>query len=85
VALQTRLLDVGATLVKPGGTLVHIVCSLLDEEGAGQVAAFLTRHPGWLAEPVVLPAGRAQGPGLRLTPVDDGTDGFFVARLKAPC
>jgi len=85
VALQARLLDVGATLVKPGGTLVHIVCSLLDEEGAGQVVDFLARHPGWVAEPVVLPAGRTHGPGLRLTPIDDGTDGFFVARLKAPC
>jgi 16S rRNA (cytosine967-C5)-methyltransferase len=85
VALQARLLDVAARLVKPGGTLVHIVCSLLDEEGAGQAEAFLARHPGWSAEPVVLPAGHPHGPGLRLTPSDDGTDGFFVARLKAPC
>ena len=85
VALQARLLDVAARLVKPGGTLVHIVCSLLDEEGAGQAEAFLARHPGWSVEPVVLPAGRLHGPGLRLTPSEDGTDGFFVARLKAPC
>jgi 16S rRNA (cytosine967-C5)-methyltransferase len=85
VALQARLLEVAARLVKPGGVLVHIVCSLLDEEGAGQAEAFLARHPGWSAEPVVLPAGRPHGPGLRLTPSGDGTDGFFVARLKAPC
>ncbi|WBO24144.1 RsmB/NOP family class I SAM-dependent RNA methyltransferase [Sphingomonas abietis] len=85
VALQARLLDVAAELVKPGGVLVHIVCSLLDEEGVGQAEAFLARHPGWAAEPIALPAGRPHGPGLRLTPSDDGTDGFFVARLKAPC
>jgi 16S rRNA (cytosine967-C5)-methyltransferase len=85
VALQSRLLDVAARLVRPGGTLVHIVCSLLDEEGAGQAEAFLARHPGWAAEPVMLPAGTPRGPGLRLTPATDGTDGFFVARLKAPC
>lgn len=85
VALQARLLDVAARLVRPGGTLVHIVCSLLDEEGAGQAEAFLARHPGWQAEPVTLPAGSPRGPGLRLTPSEDGTDGFFVARLKAPC
>jgi 16S rRNA (cytosine967-C5)-methyltransferase len=85
VALQARLLDVAARLVKPGGMLVHIVCSLLDEEGAGQAEAFLARHPGWQAEPIALPAGAPRGPGLRLTPSDDGTDGFFVARLKAPC
>ena len=85
IALQARLLDVAARLVRPGGTLVHIVCSLLDEEGAGQAEAFLARHPGWQAEPIALPAGQPRGPGLRLTPSDDGTDGFFVARLKAPC
>jgi 16S rRNA (cytosine967-C5)-methyltransferase len=85
VALQSRLLDVAARLVKPGGTLVHIVCSLLDEEGTGQAEAFLSRHPGWRAEPIALAAGTAHGPGLRLTPSHDGTDGFFVARLKAPC
>ena len=84
-ALQARLLDVAAGLVKPGGILVHIVCSLLDEEGAGQAEAFLARHPGWQSDPVALPAGSPRGPGLRLTPADDGTDGFFVARLKAPC
>jgi 16S rRNA (cytosine967-C5)-methyltransferase len=85
VALQSRLLDVAARLVRPGGTLVHIVCSLLDEEGAGQAEAFLARHPGWAAEPATLPTGTPRGPGLRLTPATDRTDGFFVARLKAPC
>ncbi|RZF63096.1 RsmB/NOP family class I SAM-dependent RNA methyltransferase [Sphingomonas populi] len=85
VETQARLLDVGAALVKPGGALVHIVCSLLDAEGAGQVARFLGGHPGWRAEPLALPAGRAHGDGVRLTPAHDGTDGFFVARLQAPC
>jgi 16S rRNA (cytosine967-C5)-methyltransferase len=85
VTLQARLLDVAAVLVKPGGTLIHIVCSLLDEEGAGQVDRFLARHPGWSARPVVIPAGEAHGLGWRLTPAQDGTDGFFVAALVRPC
>ncbi len=85
IALQARLLDLAATLVRPGGTLVHIVCSLLDAEGAGQAAAFLAGHPGWRAQPIALLAGTAHGPGLRLTPAADGTDGFFVARLSRPC
>ena len=33
VALQTRLLDRAATLLKPGGTLVYCTCSLEPEEG----------------------------------------------------
>ena len=36
IALQERLLDIGTTMVKPGGRLVYAVCSLLSREGAGQ-------------------------------------------------
>jgi len=85
VTTQRMLLDVAAELVQPGGALVHVVCSLLDAEGAGQADAFLSRHPGWIAEPLALPAGQARGVGYRLTPAHDGTDGFFVARLIRPC
>lgn len=85
VETQRHVLALGAALVQPGGALVYIVCSLLDEEGAAQVAAFLNAHPGWCAEPLSLPAGRVHGLGVRLTPRHDSTDGFFVARLRAPC
>jgi 16S rRNA (cytosine967-C5)-methyltransferase len=85
VASQAHVLDVAAPLVRPGGLLVYIVCSLLDPEGTGQVEQFLAAHPGWQAEPVPLPAGSPHGAGRRLTPAADGTDGFFVARLRAPC
>jgi 16S rRNA (cytosine967-C5)-methyltransferase len=82
-AVQARLLDVAATLVRPGGRLVYVTCSLLDAEGADQAQAFLTRAgPGWEADVPVLPAGTRRGPGLRLSPYRDGTDGFFVARFR---
>lgn len=84
VATQARLLDLGATLVRPGGALVYIVCSLLDAEGADQVAAFLARMPGWTVEQPI-EQGRPRGDGSRLTPAHDATDGFFVARLIRPC
>ncbi|MBX9796071.1 RsmB/NOP family class I SAM-dependent RNA methyltransferase [Sphingomonas sp.] len=84
-ATQAHLLAVAQPLVRPGGALVYITCSLLDREGADQVAAFLAAHPGWVAEPPALPVGRAHGAGWRLTPARDSTDGFFVARLRAPC
>lgn len=83
-AIQSRLLDVAAQLVRPGGRLVFVTCSLLDAEGADQVAAFLARHPGWRANDVNLGAGTPRGAGLRLDPFRDGTDGFFIARLEAP-
>jgi 16S rRNA (cytosine967-C5)-methyltransferase len=82
-AVQARLLDVAAALVRPGGRLVYVTCSLLDGEGADQMASFLTRHDGWTAAPPALSAGRPRGTGLRLTPLHDGTDGFFVALSTA--
>ena len=81
VATQHHVLSIGADLVRPGGALVYIVCSLLDEEGAAQMDGFLADHAGWHAEPLALPAGRVHGAGVRLTPAHDATDGFFVARL----
>ncbi len=85
VALQAKLLDLAAPLVKPGGALVYATCSVLSREGAGQAAAFLGRHSGWTAQEVGFDGGRVEGPGRLLTPAHDGTDGFFVARLLAPC
>ena len=84
VALQRHLLGVAARLVRPGGRLVYVTCSLLDEEGAGQAEAFLAAHPGWRGEPLDLPLGAPRGPGWRMTPARDGSDGFFIARLRKP-
>ena len=81
VALQARLLDVAAALVRPGGRLLYVTCSLLDAEGADQIAGFLARHGGWQTEAIDVGAGVPRGAGLRLAPDRDGTDGFFVARL----
>lgn len=83
--IQARLLEIASELVRPGGRLVYVVCSLLDGEGADQAAAFLGGHPGWRVDPPSLPLGTARGTGLRLTPFHDGTDGFFIARFKKPC
>ena len=79
VAIQSRLLDLAAQLVRPGGRLGFVTCSLLDAEGANQAEGFLARHSGWAAEALALGAGEARGPGVRLSPARDGTDGFFVA------
>ena len=84
-ALQARLLDLAASFVRPGGRLVFVTCSLLDAEGLDQSNGFLARHAEWRADPPILPAGRSHGPGLRLTPAHDGTDGFFIARFVSPC
>lgn len=82
-AMQGQVLSVGAGLVKPGGRMVYIVCSLLDAEGRDQVDAFLAANPGWSTEAPAM--GTPHGAGHRLDPATHGTDGFFVACLRAPC
>ena len=82
-ALQRRVLDLAAPLVKPGGTLVYAVCSLLAREGRHQAEAFLRRHSGFRGEDIRMDVGRLDGVGRLLTPGHDGTDGFFIARFRA--
>jgi 16S rRNA (cytosine967-C5)-methyltransferase len=85
VALQDHLLGVAAQLVAPGGYLAFVTCSLLDAEGSDRVSAFLAANPDWQAGGLDLPGGEERGAGYRLDPVSTGSDGFFVAMLKAPC
>ncbi|HEX8223448.1 MAG TPA: RsmB/NOP family class I SAM-dependent RNA methyltransferase [Allosphingosinicella sp.] len=84
VKLQAYLLDLAAELVRPGGRIVYAVCSLLADEGRNQAAAFQGRS-AMVPEDLPITGGRAVGAGRILTPAQDGTDGFFVARWRAPC
>lgn len=92
VTLQAALIDRALGWLKPGGRLVYATCSLLPEEGEGQLAAALERHPGVTVERVDLPGVEAgwwtEAGGLRLRPdywADrGGMDGFFMARLQKP-
>jgi len=81
---QKHLLAIGAALAKPGGRLCYAVCSLLDDEGAAQVDAFVATHPAWEVEKPSIPVGTPRGHGVRLTPAKESTDGFFIATLRAP-
>jgi 16S rRNA (cytosine967-C5)-methyltransferase len=84
VKLQAYLLDLAAELIRPGGRIIYSVCSLLAEEGRGQADSFSARS-AMVPESGAMAGGRAAGPGRILTPAHDGTDGFFVARWRAPC
>jgi 16S rRNA (cytosine967-C5)-methyltransferase len=88
---QRALLQLGAPLVKPGGRLVYVTCSVLPEENGDQVAWFADSHPGfavvpwrdaWAAGVGGEPPSSACGDAaLLLTPARHGTDGFFIAVL----
>jgi 16S rRNA (cytosine967-C5)-methyltransferase len=79
-------------LVKPGGRIAYVTCSLLTEENDDQVRAFLDRRPQF----ALIPPGRVADAlgeralvfqravalsqeGLLMTPRRTDTDGFYVS------
>jgi 16S rRNA (cytosine967-C5)-methyltransferase len=92
---QEAVLDRAAALVKPGGRIAYVTCSVLAEENNDQVRGVIARHPDFSVEK---PAdtvkslgeraylfGRAaliSGEGLLMTPRRTETDGFFVSLMR---
>lgn len=69
---QGDILERYSRMAAPDGWLVYAVCSIFPSEGEHQIAAFLERNSTqWHLE-----AER------RYCPADDGSDGFYMARLK---
>jgi 16S rRNA (cytosine967-C5)-methyltransferase len=82
LATQARLLDACWSLLAPGGVLLYATCSILAEENAQQIDAFLARAADAKTEMLDTRFGQASGAGRQRFPGDDGTDGFFYARLR---
>ncbi len=68
---QLQLLRAGAEKLQPGGTLVYSVCTISRRESEGVIARFLQSAPEF-----------ALDHSEQLLPHRDGTDGFFIARLR---
>jgi 16S rRNA (cytosine967-C5)-methyltransferase len=82
--LQRSILERFATLVKRGGRLVYVTCSILRQEGEEVAAAFARDHPEfegsisqWAEQR--LPGACLRGHCVHLDPVLTGTDAFFIA------
>ena len=48
---QIEVLDRAAALVKPGGRIAYITCSVLPPENGEQIRAFVARHPEFAVVP----------------------------------
>jgi 16S rRNA (cytosine967-C5)-methyltransferase len=92
---QAEVLDRAARMVKPGGKIAYITCSVLENENGAQVRAFLERQPGFAIHPPVEvtaalgerseafgKAAHISAEGILMTPRTTGTDGFFVGVLR---
>jgi 16S rRNA (cytosine967-C5)-methyltransferase len=90
---QREVLSLGARLVKPGGRLTYVTCSVLPEENGDQADWFTSTHGEFALEsyrqrwrellpgdPPASADGREDT--LLLTPNCHGTDGFFVAVFR---
>ena len=99
VADQSALLDsCRCAWSSRAGRIVYVTCSLLPEENAERIAAFVARFPAFAPLPgadVIASSDLADGAkarlaeaalllpeGVVLTPRRTGTDGFFIAVLK---
>ena len=92
---QDAVLESAVALLKPGGRIAYITCSVLAEENGDRVRAFIGRHGDFSVEKpgnVINSLGdraylfaRAvliSDEGLLMTPRRTDTDGFFVSMLR---
>src|SRR3984885_6678213 len=92
---QVEVLDRAAALVKPGGRIAYITCSVLPPENGEQIRGFVGRHPEFAVVPPsqtmsvlwdkaedFAAATLQSAEGLLMTPRRTRTDGFFVSILK---
>ncbi len=69
-------------LLKPGGTLLYVTCSILDEENSQVVQRFLAAHSDAELFLANMPWGQATPCGRQLLPSPGGPDGLFYSRLR---
>jgi 16S rRNA (cytosine967-C5)-methyltransferase len=90
-AKQAAILAAAAGLVKPGGRLLYVTCSILREENEAIVEGFLASHPEFTLLPagpaleasrIALPPGAPDEAFLRLRTDVHGTDAFFGALME---
>lgn len=87
---QRSILERAASLVKPGGRVIYVTCSVLRAENEDVVEGFLAESDRFSVLPVAGVWAQtigetpcpATGPYLTLAPHREGTDGFFVAILE---
>lgn len=81
-AEQRRLLAALWPLVKRGGMLLYVTCSVLPEEDELQAQNFLEVHADAREEPLAAEWGRPLRRGRLILPGTDGMDGFYYASFK---
>ena len=79
--IQREILEKSSAYVKTGGVLVYSTCTVLPEENEKNVEDFLVSHPEFEPLDFCVGAKRSVGGMMSLSPDEDGTDGFFIAKM----
>jgi 16S rRNA (cytosine967-C5)-methyltransferase len=79
---QSRLLNAVWDLLKPGGLLLYVTCSILEEENASVIQRFLQQHPEAKEEKITAAWGKECSVGKQILPGMHEMDGFYFARLR---
>lgn len=92
---QAELLDRAGVLIKSGGRVAYVTCSVLAEENVDQVRGFLARNAEFSVEKptetasvlgerayMFCKAALLGDEGLLMTPRRTDTDGFFVSIMR---
>jgi 16S rRNA (cytosine967-C5)-methyltransferase len=78
---QQRLLAALWPMLARGGKLLYATCSVLPQENAAVVEAFVGHRTDARPLPIDATWGCVAGPGRQILPGDNGMDGFFYALL----
>jgi 16S rRNA (cytosine967-C5)-methyltransferase len=92
---QAETLERAVSLVRPGGRIAYITCSVLDEENGAQIRNSVGRHPDFSVEKpaevanalgerayMFSKAALVSDEGMLMTPRRTDTDGFFISLLR---
>jgi 16S rRNA (cytosine967-C5)-methyltransferase len=78
---QQRLLEALWPLLRSGGILLYVTCSVFRQENSEVVQGFLAGQPDARVLPLDVQWGRPVDGGRQLLPGEHGMDGFYFARL----
>lgn len=82
VSSQQKILSYAWELLRPGGLLVYVTCSVLHQENEQQIASFLSEHVNAKVVPQDGNYGLQGNYGRQIFPGEFNMDGFFYSVLR---
>jgi len=69
--VQKNILEKYSQMIKPGGQLIYVTCSILPEENEKNIKSFLEQNKNFIFVE-----------DKYIFPSETGNDGFYMAKLK---